>query len=104
MREVKIVKEEEKLIAMLPPEIDHHSAKWIREGFDKRINEEKPREAVLDFSGVEFMDSSGLGLILGRARITSDIGATLTVKGLSPKLYTLIKLSGIEKIKNIKLL
>ena len=48
-------------------EIDHHSAKRIREEVDRRIKEYTPTEVVMDLSGVTFMDSSGLGLVLGRS-------------------------------------
>ena len=92
------------LTVKMLPEIDHHTAKKIREAADACIEKERPRRVILDFSPVTFMDSSGLGLILGRVTRSEAVGATVTVMGLSPKLYKLVKMSGIEKIKSLTLI
>ncbi len=92
------------LSAHLSGEIDHHFAKDLREEIDSRLFLEKPPRLILDFSGVRFMDSSGVGLIIGRSELCSKIGCELFVGGLSPSLRKLMKLSGIEKINNIKII
>jgi len=84
-------------------EIDHHTAKPIREGIDKALFEKKPELLVLDFSDVRFMDSSGIGLIIGRCEVCRAIGAHVRVVSLSPLLSRLVRLSGIEKIKNLSI-
>lgn len=99
--EIRIYEEEHKLRAQLPGEIDHHAARTLREKIDKKMFESHPDVLLLDFSGVKFMDSSGIGLILGRAEIAMEMGATVQVVGLSPRLERLILLSGVEKMKNI---
>ena len=103
MTEVKVHMEKGELTVKMLPEIDHHSAKKIRESADGLIALQKPTRVILDFSEVTFMDSSGLGLILGRVKRAEEIGATVTVTGLSPKLHRLLKMSGIEKIKSLTL-
>ena len=85
-------------------DIDHHSAKRIREKVDSDIREFLPKSLILDFSGVSFMDSSGIGLILGRVAITEKIGAKVKVSGLSASQMRIFRMAGIEKIKGVELL
>jgi stage II sporulation protein AA (anti-sigma F factor antagonist) len=89
------------LRAILTGDIDHHSAKGIREATDSRLFVDKPTGLILDFSAVRFMDSSGIGLILGRLEVAREIGATVRLEGLSPTLSKIVRLSGIEKIPGI---
>ena len=62
---VSIVAKGEVVTAFLSGEIDHHTAAEIRETIDQAANEHKPTLLVLDFKNVSFMDSSGLGLVMG---------------------------------------
>ena len=89
------------LTAHIGCDLDHHTAKPIREKIDRRLLEIRPHTLVIDFSRVEFMDSSGLALILGRVECAGVIGARVHLSGLSPQLLKLVKLAGIEKIKNL---
>lgn len=91
------------LTARVTCEIDHHTAKPIREGIDAVLFEKKPELLVLDFSGVRFMDSSGIGLIIGRCEVCRAIGSHVRLSSLSPLLSRLVSLSGIEKIKNLSI-
>ena len=102
-KEVLLVNEEETLAVLLPSEIDHHAAKPIRERIDKELFRYTPRCLILDFSSVSFMDSSGIGLILGRSELCEELGCRIKLKGLSDTLYKLVRLSGIEKIKNLSI-
>ena len=101
MKEAVIKRAGEKLSVSLACEIDHHTARIIREAVDKEISAGAFKEVVLDFSGVSFMDSSGLGLILGRAEKAA--GALLVVTGLSYTLLRVVRMSGIEKHKSISI-
>ena len=94
---------EDSLSVILPREIDHHAAKPIREKTDIKLFELSPRLLILDFSAVNFMDSSGIGLILGRAALCEELGCRIRLKGLSARLMKLIRLSGIEKIKHLSI-
>lgn len=87
--------------AYLSGEIDHHSAAAIREKIDVAAERNMPSLLVLDFTGVNFMDSSGIGLVMGRYRNISRRGAKLHITGTSPQIYKVMKLSGIEKLATI---
>lgn len=99
--DIRIYEEEHQLRAVLPGEIDHHAARFLRERIDRKLFEDHPDVLLLDFSEVKFMDSSGIGLILGRAQIAMEMGSTVQITGLSPRLERLILLSGVEKMKNV---
>ena len=93
----------EVVTVFLNGEIDHHSAKPIREEVDGRLFKLIPRVLVLDFSSVSFMDSSAIGLILGRAALCEQLGCRVNLSGLSGSMMKLVRLSGIEKIKNLSI-
>lgn len=86
----------------LTGEIDHHSAKPIREEIDAAIEFNMPSLLILDFGGVTFMDSSGIGLVMGRFRNLQKNGASLNITSLPPNIYKVMKLSGIEKLAKIE--
>lgn len=99
--EITILQNGRILTARFCCEIDHHTARRLREGIDKALFEKKPELLVLDFSEVRFMDSSGIGLIIGRSEVCEALGAHVRLVSLSPLLSKLVRLSGIEKIKNL---
>ena len=101
---VKISESGDTLISHLTCEIDHHTARVIREKIDKKLFEMRPKALVLDFSGVRFMDSSGVGLIIGRSAVCDSMGAHVKLAGLSGHMLKLVRLSGVEKIKNLSIL
>lgn len=92
------------LTAQIQCDVDHHSARSMREKIDRTLFENKPEILVIDFTQVEFMDSSGLGLILGRVEKASALNAEVRISGISPRLMKIIKLSGIEKVDNLSLI
>jgi stage II sporulation protein AA (anti-sigma F factor antagonist) len=83
-------------------DIDHHSVKKIREEIDKRINSFMPLCVYLDLGSVDFMDSSGLGLILGRYALVKDIGGRLVLTNPSRRIKKILTLAGIERIIEIE--
>ena len=89
------------LTARLRGEIDHHTARIFREEIDRALLRETPRSLTLDFSEIGFMDSSGIGLIVGRLERAREIGATLTLSGLSQRLCRLLELSGVDRLCGI---
>ena len=91
------------LTVRLECEIDHHTAKDIRERIDRSLDSERPGELILDFSKVSFMDSLGIGLIIGRVERASSIGAAVTVTGASGMIRKLLSMSGIEKLKSLRI-
>lgn len=83
------------MIAELEGEIDHHNAKEIRESIDISINKKSPSMLNLDFGGIQFMDSSGIGLIMGRYKNMQLKGGKLRIINIPDHLERMIKLSGI---------
>jgi stage II sporulation protein AA (anti-sigma F factor antagonist) len=101
MEAVAFAYEDDAVRAMIKCEIDHHTARGIREKIDREMFIRRPSVLYLDFSGVRFMDSSGIGLIIGRSQVAEAVSSTVKLVGLSDTLRKLIRLSGIERIKNI---
>jgi stage II sporulation protein AA (anti-sigma F factor antagonist) len=87
--------------AFLSGDIDHKNAAAIRYDIDFAIERHKPKTLVLDFSKVEFMDSSGIGLIMGRFKKLSLIGGRLVVAGASGTIKKVMKIAGIEKLAEL---
>lgn len=99
---VKFTFEDDTLICRLQGEIDHHTALPIRLETDDRIESCRPAKTVMDFSGVTFMDSSGIGLVMGRYRLLSEMGGELEITGLSNNAYKVMRLAGIDRIASVK--
>lgn len=97
-----VKKQGETLIASIRGDVDHHSALALRNGIDEAISRFRPKTLALDFSEVTFMDSSGIGLVLGRYRNICSYGGELELRGLSLRYMKIMKLSGIEKIAKIR--
>ena len=83
-------------------DIDHHTAKEVRADIDTLVLESSPKELVLDLSGVEFMDSSGLGLVLGRYKKQSDFGRKMKIINPTRRIVQILQLAGVEKIIKIE--
>ena len=90
-------KEKDKLIVRIPGEIDHHSAKALREEIDRAIFYHRPKTLSLVLSEVSFMDSSGLGLILGRLARIESLGGTLVIADPTLQILKILRLAGLEK-------
>ncbi len=90
------------LTAMLSGEIDHHSAREMREAIDDASQKLKPYCLRLDFSGVPFMDSSGIGLVLGRVRLYNFWRGHVVLCGLSQSLNRMVELSGVGSVAAIE--
>ena len=93
---------DETLYCNLEGEIDHHTALPIRLHIDEKIELCRPKSLILDFSKVTFMDSSGIGLVMGRYKILNELGGDLEVTGLSSNSYKVMKLAGLDRIATIK--
>ena len=91
----------EVVTAYLSGEIDHHSAREMRECIDSAVELNMPTLLVLDFSEVSFMDSSGIGLVMGRYRNLQKSGADLHITGAPPNINKVMKLAGLEKLAKL---
>jgi stage II sporulation protein AA (anti-sigma F factor antagonist) len=95
---VELKAEPQKLTAYLSGEIDHHRAKELREQIDLAVREQLPPVVVLDFRRVTFMDSSGIGLIMGRARLMEEYGGVLEIHNPSPQIRKVLRISGADRL------
>ena len=75
----------------------------MRAEIDAKIDDLQPSVLVLDFAGVTFMDSSGIGLIMGRHRTMEAIGGNVIVRDPPPHIRRVIRLSGMERIAQIQI-
>ena len=90
------------LTILLKGEIDHHSAVSTRSMIDAKIYELRPINLELDLSGIDFMDSSGLGLIMGRYALMKKIGGDFWVLNPTERILRIFELAGLGKIIEIK--
>ncbi|NLT08948.1 MAG: STAS domain-containing protein [Ruminococcus sp.] len=88
-------------VAALSGEIDHHNAREIRAELDRYIISVQPEELVMDMKDITFMDSSGIGLIMGRSKLIKECGGRLEVREPQPYIKRVLRLSGIERIVKI---
>ena len=99
--QMKAYSSEDNLVVKLDGEIDHHSAAEIRESLDKMIMENRPKTMVLELSEIDFMDSSGLGLVLGRYRRLSEIGSKMLIKNPGRRTERILAMAGVDKLIKI---
>ena len=105
MAQVQIKFEEGVLTALLSGDLDHHAAQSVRQIIDDRAFKLSPRFIVLDFDGVTFMDSSGVGLIMGRFKLSQSLNCELGVRGGNIMVQRIIAMAGIYNtlgVKNLK--
>ena len=86
------------LVIRLNEELDHHNALGIREKADKMIDRNQIKNIVFDFSGAGFMDSAGIGVIMGRYKKVIFIGGKTAVSNVNTTVDRVFRLSGLYKI------
>lgn len=89
------------LMIRLPEEIDHHGAGLICENADKYLVREEVQNVVFDFEKTRFMDSSGIGIIMGRYRKISCFGGRVYAIHLDRQIERIFQLSGLNKIVEV---
>ena len=89
---------EGKLVIRVPKELDHHQANALRAETDLLIEMYHIRQLMFDFSDTEFMDSSGIGVLIGRYKLLSYKGGTVSAKNLNRQMEKIFQASGLKKI------
>lgn len=90
---------ENKLLKLqITEEIDHCMAEKIRNKADFEIQKYMPQKIVMDFGKVSFMDSAGIGMILGRYKTAKLVGGTLNLSNVRPEIKKVLEMSGVLKI------
>lgn len=88
----------ERLIVRLAGELDHCCAQTVRRELDALIADRSIRWLILDFSRLQFMDSSGIGVVLGRYRQLRDRGGQLGVIHMNPHISRIFHMSGMDRV------
>lgn len=86
-----------RLIVRLPVELDHHYTEELRREIDEKVREEPVTELEFDFSDTVFMDSAGIGMILGRYKLMQALDGRLLTSHMSSQIRRILTLSGIQK-------
>ena len=89
------------LVIRLPEELDHHSCQTLRQDTEQCLENYDIARIVLDFSAVSFMDSTGIGVILGRYKRMRELGGDVALYGAGRRIRKLIRMSGIEKLAQV---
>lgn len=90
------------LVVRLAGELDHHSSEEVKAKMEKAIQRGNVSHVILSLKELTFMDSSGIGVILGRYKLIAGRGGRMIVCDVSPAVYRLFELSGIFKIISIE--
>ncbi len=100
--EINYSKKDKLLKVEITEEIDHHIVEKIRRKVDDEITRHMPRKTVFDFDRVSFMDSAGIGMIIGRYKMMKLIGGETEIVNISPNVKRILEMSGINKIISMK--
>lgn len=96
--ESKFYEEDKLLVFKITDEIDDHSVQKIRRRADYEMERYMPKRVILDFDSVTFMDSAGIGLVIGRYKFANMLGAKLEVSNLTQSVKRIFEMSGILKL------
>ncbi len=99
--EITLKEDEGRLSIFLSGELDHHNAAGVRTEIDAAIEKKRPEELILDFGGISFMDSSGIGLVIGRCKLMKCIGGRVIVSGTNEQTKKVMKLAGLDMLTTI---
>ena len=86
------------LVVSLSGELDHHTAKKVKETAEEVIKNKGIKNLIFDFNCLTFMDSSGIGVVVGRYKLISSLGGRVAIVNSSPAIDRLLIMSGIKKI------
>ncbi|MDE6759457.1 MAG: anti-sigma factor antagonist [Lachnospiraceae bacterium] len=92
----------ETLIIYLPEELDHHTAGEIRENTDEYFVCKKIRDVIFDYQNTGFMDSSGIGLVMGRYREVRYLKGDVYIVGVNDKISRILEISGLYRVAKMK--
>lgn len=98
----KYIQEDKLLLLEITEEIDHHTTENIRRKADNEITRFMPRKVIFDFNNVTFMDSAGIGMILGRYKMMKMLGGSIEMVNVQPSIRKIFEMCGIQKICPIK--
>lgn len=90
--------QDKRLLIQITEEIDHHTTEKMRRKMDYEITRFMPRKVVFDFSKVTFMDSAGIGLLIGRYKLAKLLGGSLEIIHANKAIVKVLEMSGVVRI------
>lgn len=96
--EITYIKKDKRLIFEIEEDIDECCVQKIRRRIDNEIQRYMPKEVVFDFSNVSFMDSAGIGLIIGRYKLINMIGGELKIANVNTQIQKIFEMSGLLRL------
>ncbi len=94
-------KEDKLLTFKLTEEVDQHTVEKIRRKMDNEIERYIPRKVIFDFSNISFMDSAGIGMVLGRYKMAKMLDGDLEIINTNKSVKKIFDMSGVSRIINI---
>ncbi len=98
---IELSGEQKLLTVRLDGELDHCRAGNIKKAVEDELLKTGAVNIAFDFSGITFMDSSGIGLVLGRYKTVKALGGRIVLFGMRPGVERIMRMSGIDKIAEI---
>ena len=95
---LRSMRDGERLLVGLDGELDHFCAQSVRRELDGMLRDPTVRQRILDFSGLTFMDSSGIGVILGRYRVLRERGGSMGVIHMNDHVSRIFHMSGMDRV------
>jgi len=95
---VDITNDSRILIVKISGDIDHHTSEDIRMKAEKELSKLNCRDMIFDFTDVSFMDSSGIGMIIGRYKSLDKLGGKVAVSNINKSVFRIFEMSGLHKI------
>ena len=98
---VEFNKEDKQLTVKLTEDVDQHTVEKVRRKMDNEIKGYSPRKVVFDFSNIAFMDSAGIGMVLGRYKLAKMLNGNLEIINVNKSMKKIFDMSGVSRIINI---
>ena len=99
--ESKFYEKDKLLVFKISEEIDDHSVQKIRRRADYEIERYMPKRVIFDFNSVTFMDSAGIGFLIGRYKFANMLGVTLEIANLTQSVKKIFEMSGVLKLISV---
>ncbi len=95
---VSCLEEGRALTAQVTGEIDHHAARMLMTELGRQVDAAMPRELLLDFGGVSFMDSSGIAVVLRSWKRMRELGGSMALQNVPPQAAKVLRAAGVDKL------
>ena len=99
--EIKLIGEKRTILIKIDGELDHHMASRIKDASDKKMQSTNAVNVIFDLTNMTFMDSSGIGVIMGRFKKARTLGGKTAIFGTDAQTLRIMKMSGIDKVVKI---